>query len=80
MKRYTIIKLRGIDEFVVLDNTTDSYNRDYYSRAIQLGKLEDVLTNVTNQEWLAQLQGTDSIVCELDNYLDLPKLHPELLI
>jgi hypothetical protein len=80
MKRYTIIKLRGIDEFVVLDNTTDSYSRDYYSRAVQLGKLEDVLTNITNQEWLAQLQGTDSIICELDNYLDLPKLHPELLI
>jgi hypothetical protein len=80
MKRYTIIKLQGIDDFVVLDNTPKSSGRDYYGRAIQLGKLEDVLTNVTNQEWLIKLDNIDSIVCELDNYLDLPKLHPELFI
>ena len=80
MKRYTIIKLQGIDDFVVLDNTPESLGRDYYSRAIQLGKLEDVLNNITNQEWLIKLDNIDSIVCELDNYLDLPKLHPELFI
>jgi hypothetical protein len=80
MKRYTIAILRKIDRIMILDNTPGSSTRAYYHEAVQLDDLREVIPGSTNQDWLAQLQGTNSIICELDNYRDLPKLHPELLI
>jgi hypothetical protein len=80
MKRYTIAVLRKLDRIMVLDNTPGSSVRAYYHEAVQLDGLSEVIPGSTNQEWLAQVSGTNSIVCELDDYRDLPKLHPELLV
>jgi hypothetical protein len=80
MKRYTIATLHRTSRIVVLDNTPGSSARSYYEDAIRLGAPQEVLISNTNAEWLAKLQGTNSIICELDDYQDLPKLYPELLI
>jgi hypothetical protein len=78
MKRYTIARINSTGSLVVLDNTLGSTVRCLYNDAIQLGSLKDLLTSTTNEQWLSAR--SINTVCELDNYLDLPKLHPELLI
>jgi hypothetical protein len=80
MKRYTIAVLRKLDRIMILDNTPGSSARFYYHEAVRVGSLNEVIPDITNQEWLAQVLGTNSVICELDDYRDLPKLHPELFI
>jgi hypothetical protein len=81
MKRYTIAALKG-PTLIVLDNTPNSSARGYYQDLIEDDSLfiKKLPNTATNADWLAKLPYPEKVICELDDYRDLPKLHPELFI